>query len=594
MQDRYPVKIRGLFSSVIGLTVAMMLLTITITATTSIAAQDDQLTETATEIQPEATVEVTPTATVTIDFATQEATSAPTVESTSVSIPTATDQEGSTYVVQAGDTLAKIAARFGTTVSELATLNNIVNVDLIFVGQRLLVPGQSSTTATPAASVTPVPTLVVTATATIEAGRTYVVQIGDTLAKIAVRFNVTLAQLLALNSFDNPNIILPGQIIILPASATEPLLTPTPSTPPLPTPFQLPTLTPTLETLLGADFAYGVSAFYVDQDAMSVATNTQSLGMGWVRLNVNWRDIEATQGQPDFSALDAAISPFNAANIKVLLTVSTSPAWARSRSEEQGPPDNFALYAQFMETLASRYAGVVDAYQIWYEPNLRREWFSDLHKISPESYMQLLRGAYAAVKRADPAALVITAGLAPTGYDDGVNAINDRVFLSGLYTENVMDVSDAIAAHPGGWANPPDATCCTASEGVLSHYQDRSFFFKDTLNDYRAVMIQHRDNRPLWVTKFGWGSSADTTPPGEGSGYIYVTYTDLNEQAAYAVRAFALGKELGFVGPMFLDNLNGCQTVPPRAESCYTSLVGFSELRPAYAAVQAIEKPATP
>jgi LysM repeat protein len=46
-----------------------------------------------------------------------------------------------TYVVQPGDTLTRIAARFGTTVQALVVANNIVNPNLIFVGQVLVIPG---------------------------------------------------------------------------------------------------------------------------------------------------------------------------------------------------------------------------------------------------------------------------------------------------------------------------------------------------------------------------------------------------------------------------------------------------------------------
>ncbi|HHV62403.1 MAG TPA: LysM peptidoglycan-binding domain-containing protein [Firmicutes bacterium] len=45
-----------------------------------------------------------------------------------------------TYVVQPGDTLAGIAARFGTTVEAIARANNITNPDLIYVGQVLRIP----------------------------------------------------------------------------------------------------------------------------------------------------------------------------------------------------------------------------------------------------------------------------------------------------------------------------------------------------------------------------------------------------------------------------------------------------------------------
>lgn len=67
-----------------------------------------------------------------------------------------------TYVVQPGDTLTAIAARFGTTVQALVQANNIVNPNLIFVGQVLIIPGTvvqpPPATATPGPGpVTPVP-----------------------------------------------------------------------------------------------------------------------------------------------------------------------------------------------------------------------------------------------------------------------------------------------------------------------------------------------------------------------------------------------------------------------------------------------------
>lgn len=48
-----------------------------------------------------------------------------------------------TYTVQAGDTLSKIAARYHTTVQAIAQANNIRNVNLIYIGQRLSIPGNA-------------------------------------------------------------------------------------------------------------------------------------------------------------------------------------------------------------------------------------------------------------------------------------------------------------------------------------------------------------------------------------------------------------------------------------------------------------------
>ena len=49
-----------------------------------------------------------------------------------------------TYVVKRGDTLSSIAVKYGTTVANLASLNHIKNVNVIFVGQVLKVPCSSS------------------------------------------------------------------------------------------------------------------------------------------------------------------------------------------------------------------------------------------------------------------------------------------------------------------------------------------------------------------------------------------------------------------------------------------------------------------
>ncbi len=59
----------------------------------------------------------------------------------SIPAPTAEPAQPETlYVVQAGDTLSKIAHQFHTSVAALAAVNNIKNIDLIFVGQKLVVP----------------------------------------------------------------------------------------------------------------------------------------------------------------------------------------------------------------------------------------------------------------------------------------------------------------------------------------------------------------------------------------------------------------------------------------------------------------------
>ena len=56
-------------------------------------------------------------------------------------------QETTTYTVKAGDTLSEIAETHNTTVEKLAELNNIENIDLIFVDQVLIIDGPAAAVA---------------------------------------------------------------------------------------------------------------------------------------------------------------------------------------------------------------------------------------------------------------------------------------------------------------------------------------------------------------------------------------------------------------------------------------------------------------
>jgi LysM repeat protein len=108
----------------------------------------------------------------------------------------------STYVIQRGDTLAKIATRYGVTVKQLTDLNGIKNPNLIVPGQTLKIPG--TTTAPAATSSSP------------GSQKTYTVQAGDNLAGIAAKFGVTIQALQQTNNLSNPDQIYTGQILKIP------------------------------------------------------------------------------------------------------------------------------------------------------------------------------------------------------------------------------------------------------------------------------------------------------------------------------------------------------------------------------------------
>ena len=137
---------------------------------------------------------------------------------------------------------------------------------------------------------------------------------------------------------------------------------------------------------------------------------------------------------------------------------------------------------------------------------------------------------------------------------------------------------------------------CPHNRPAVPGWDDHpSFFFKQTLADYREIMKQYGDTGTyIWATEFGWGSNDGlNVEPGVdfSADYEFVSYTSLDEQAAYVVRAFQLGPTLGYVGPMFLWNLNFCPVVGVTGEQCLWSLLDpAGNPRPSYMAVRNMAK----
>lgn len=146
------------------------------------------------------------------------------------------------YTVVPGDTLSGIARRFGTTVATLAQLNGLTNVDVLYIGQVLVIPSQGGQPAPTAVPPTSAPQPTSTPVETV----TYTVQRGDTLSQIALRFGTTYQAIMQLNNLTNPNLIFPGQVLIIRRGTVTPVpvKTNTPGPTPTPTPLPPPTLTP--------------------------------------------------------------------------------------------------------------------------------------------------------------------------------------------------------------------------------------------------------------------------------------------------------------------------------------------------------------
>ena len=125
------------------------------------------------------------------------------------------------YTVQLGDTLNRIAQRFGVDLQALMTANGIYNANVIQAGQRLAIPGQAPAQAAPAEPAQPAPAQVAPADAAAGVERTHVVQRGEGLSRIAQQYGLRWPTIAAANGIQNPNLIYAGMVLRIPSADIE-------------------------------------------------------------------------------------------------------------------------------------------------------------------------------------------------------------------------------------------------------------------------------------------------------------------------------------------------------------------------------------
>lgn len=143
------------------------------------------------------------------------------------------------YTVASGDTLWKIAAKFNTSISEIVTLNNLDSNQYLYVGQKLKVPASQ-----PASTVQ-----------TFD----YKVQSGDTLWKIAQKFGTTVPEIAVASGIDPAKYLYVGQTLKIPAKAVGP---------------QPPVIQPVVHTVVSGDTLWKIAQKYnTTIDAIVKANN---------------------------------------------------------------------------------------------------------------------------------------------------------------------------------------------------------------------------------------------------------------------------------------------------------------------------------
>lgn len=214
----------------------------------------------------------------------------------------------------------------------------------------------------------------------------------------------------------------------------------------------------------------------------------QRAGVTWIRVDVSWASLQEhnkdTYSQWYVNRLDRIAQEASRRGIKVLGTIMGAPSWVPVKENTRyGIPRDGALIEGPARFLSQRYAGRIDAWQVWNEPDCDTRTCS---VVDPGEYLPLLRSADRGLKAGNPRSTVVAAGVS------GI----DAAWLRRLYAAGAKDYFDVLALHP--YVAPANGSPRLAPVGT---------------NPYRmtntpaavAVMEQFGDEgTPIWFTEFGW------------------------------------------------------------------------------------------
>lgn len=185
----------------------------------------------------------------------------------------------------------------------------------------------------------------------------------------------------------------------------------------------------------------------------------------WARAgDVVWADIEPVRGGgyrwEVLAAVEQNIRRLQAAGIEPTLVIMRSPSWAQrvpGRLCSPPKPEYIADFAHFTQALAARYAGSVNYWEIWNEPDVAPNETSDntgmgcwldlsLPYYGGSYYGEVIKQVAPAIKAANPNAQVIAGALLYGWPDDS----KPRTFLEGLLASGAGPMFDMLSFHAYG------------------------------------------------------------------------------------------------------------------------------------------------
>lgn len=207
-------------------------------------------------------------------------------------------------------------------------------------------------------------------------------------------------------------------------------------------------------------------------------------GIGWVRMDFLWEDIEPQPGQYTFDKYDRIVDTLARNHLHVLGLLEYNPLWRKVRFNT--PPDPVA-YGKYVQATVHHFKDRVKYWEVWNEPDSPTYW-------SPQddmtAYSALLKTIYPVIKKEDRTAQVLVGGLA-----DGW-----PFKLRSIYKKAGAKYFDIVNIHP--FLSPLHENALTSLHGAYT--------------SVKKVMDEFDDSKkPIWFTEIGCpGVPADVKSKG--------------------------------------------------------------------------------
>jgi hypothetical protein len=299
----------------------------------------------------------------------------------------------------------------------------------------------------------------------------------------------------------------------------------------------------------------------------------KALGVGWVRFDIDWGNIEPSPGQFNWTAYDQVVTAASNHGIRTIGIIDYTPAWARAGgcNSFACEPASPTTYGAFAAAVAYHYKPFgVHTWEIWNEPN-SVEFFQPV--ANPAVYAAMLKAAYADIKQVDSASTILTGGLAPE--DTGSGYYSPPDFVKGIYANGAAGFFDALADHPytfpvtAAYANPNDAWAqMSAIHTIMTNYGD--------------------GNKQIWITEYG-APTGGPGPVSTGNNYNMPGSSVVTEalQAQTVTDLFNQAATLPWLGPRLWYSYQDAGTTWDTNENFFGLVRADGSYKPAYYAFAA-------